>query len=55
VIEAPPGIKGDCAQGGTKEVTLESGAKIQAPLFIGQGDVIGTNTETGEYVKRTSK
>ena len=52
VTEAPPGIKGDRAQGGTKEVTLESGVKIQVPLFIEQGDVIEVNTETEEYVKR---
>lgn len=52
VKEAPPGIKGDRAQGGTKAVILESGAEIQAPLFIEEGDVIEINTELGEYVKR---
>ena len=52
VIESPPGIKGDRAQGGTKEVKLESGAKIQVPLFIEEGDVIEVNTETEEYVRR---
>ena len=52
VIEAPPGIKGDRAQGGTKTVTLETGAKINVPLFIEEGDVIEANTETGQYVKR---
>jgi len=55
VKEAPPGIKGDRAQGGTKEVTLESGAVIQVPLFIEEGDVIEINTELGEYVKRVSE
>ena len=52
VKEAPPGIKGDRAQGGTKEVVLESGVKIQAPLFIEEGDMIEVNTESEEYVKR---
>jgi len=52
VIEAPPGIKGDRAQGGTKTVTLESGAQINVPLFVEQGDVIELNTETGEYARR---
>lgn len=52
VTEAPPGIKGDRAQGGTKEATLESGAKIQVPLFIKGGDIIEINTESEEYVKR---
>lgn len=52
VKEAPPGIRGDRAQGGTKIVTLETGAKINAPLFIKESDTIEVNTETGEYVKR---
>ena len=52
VKEAPPGIKGDRAQGGTKAVILESGAEIQAPLFIEEGDTIEVNTELGEYVRR---
>ncbi|MGC9046569.1 MAG: elongation factor P [Minisyncoccia bacterium] len=52
VIEAPPAIKGDTAQGGSKTVILETGAKINAPLFINEGDIIKINTETGEYVER---
>jgi len=55
VKEAPPGIKGDRAQGGTKEAVLESGATIQVPLFIEEGDIIEINTELGEYVKRASE
>lgn len=54
VIEAPPAIKGQSAQAGTKPVTLETGAKINVPLFIEEGDIIEINTETGEYVKRVS-
>lgn len=52
VVEAPPGVKGDRAQSGTKLVTLETGAKINVPLFIKTDDIIEVNTETGEYVKR---
>lgn len=52
VIESPPGIKGDRAQGGSKIVTLETGAKIAAPLFIKEGDVVEVNIETGEYARR---
>jgi len=52
VIEAPPGIKGDTKQGGTKTVVLETGKKINVPLFIKAGDIIRVNTEKGEYVER---
>jgi elongation factor P len=55
VIEAPPGIKGNTAQGGSKVVTLEGGAKVSAPLFVGEGDIVRVNTETGEYVERVDK
>jgi elongation factor P len=52
VTEAPPSIRGNTAQGGTKIVTLETGATIDAPLFVEAGDVIRINTTTGEYVER---
>ncbi len=52
VTEAPPGVKGDRAQGGTKSVTLETGTVIQAPLFVETGDEIEINTDKGEYVRR---
>ncbi len=52
VISAPPGIKGGREQPGTKPVTIETGATIQAPLFVEDGDIIEINTETGEYVRR---
>jgi elongation factor P len=55
VTEAPPSIKGDTATGGTKIVTLETGAAINAPLFVNEGDVIKINTETGEYRERVGK
>jgi len=55
VIEAPPAIRGDTAQGGVKQVKLETGSSINVPLFIGEGDTIRINTETGEYVERVEK
>lgn len=52
VVEAPPSFKGDTAQGGTKNVILETGAEIKVPLFIKEGDIIKINTRKGEYVER---
>ncbi len=55
VTEAPPAVRGNTAQGGSKVVTLETGATINAPLFINEGDLIRINTETGDYVERVDK
>jgi elongation factor P len=55
VVEAPPSIKGDTATGGNKVVKLETGATINAPLFVNEGDIIKINTETGEYRERVTK
>lgn len=53
VVEAPPAVKGDSAAGNvTKEITLDNGLKIQAPIFIKEGEEILVNTETGEYSTR---
>lgn len=52
VIEAPPGVKGERAQAGTKPVTLETGATINVPLFVEKDDIIEVNTETSQYVRR---
>ncbi|HHX65381.1 MAG TPA: elongation factor P [Chloroflexi bacterium] len=52
VIEAPPGYAGDTATGATKEVTLETGMKLQVPLFINAGDVLRVDTRTGQYLTR---
>jgi elongation factor P len=52
VIQAPPGERGGRAQAGTKQVILETGVAISAPLFVESGDLIEINTETGEYVRR---
>lgn len=55
VTDAPPSIKGDTATGGNKVVTLETGATINAPLFVNEGDVIRINSETAEYKERVNK
>ena len=52
VTEAPPAVKGNTADGGSKQVTIETGAKVSVPLFIKTGDKIRINTETGEYAER---
>jgi elongation factor P len=55
VTEAPPAIKGNTASGGNKVATIETGAKINVPLFVEQGDIIRVNTQTGEYGERIEK
>ena len=56
VLSAPPGVRGDSAQGRVmKEVELENGTKLKAPLFIEEGDVVRVNTETGEYTDRVEQ
>ena len=55
VIEAPPAVRGNTAQGVTKQITLETGAIVNAPIFINEGDVVRVNTETGEYAERINQ
>jgi len=52
VVDAPVALAGDTATGATKQVTLESGLKVDVPLFVGEGDTIRVDTRTGEYVTR---
>jgi elongation factor P len=52
VTASEPGIKGDRVSNATKPATLESGATIQVPLFIKEGDVLKIDTRTGEYLER---
>lgn len=47
-----PGVKGDTATGATKPAQVESGATVQVPLFVNEGDVIRVDTRTGEYLDR---
>ena len=55
VIAAPPNIKGNTSSGGSKPVKIETGATIDTPLFIEEGDIIRINTETGAYSERVGK
>ena len=53
VTQTEPGLRGDTASGGgNKPATLETGARIQVPLFINIGDVVRVDTRSGEYVSR---
>jgi elongation factor P len=54
VKNTEPGFKGDTATGTYKEAELETGAKVQVPLFINIGDVLKIDTRTGEYSERVS-
>jgi elongation factor P len=52
VTEAPPSIRGNSISNIMKQITLETGLKISAPIFIKEGDVLRINTDSGEYVER---
>ena len=52
ITETEPGFKGDTAQGATKPATVETGAQVNVPLFVNQGDKIKIDTRTGEYLSR---
>lgn len=55
VKEASEAVKGNTSSGATKGVTLETGALVQVPQFINQGDTVAINTETGLYSERVAK
>ena len=52
VVETEPGVKGDTAQGGTKPARLSTGASVQVPLFIEQGDMIRVDRTVDKYLER---
>ncbi len=52
VTQCDPGLKGDTASGATKPATIETGAVIQVPLFIKEGEKIRVDTRSGDYVER---
>lgn len=55
VVTAPPAVKGDSSSGNvTKEIELDNGLKIQAPIFIKEGDEVAVNTENHEYAGRSN-
>lgn len=55
VIQSDPGVRGDTASNVTKPATLTTGAIVQVPLFINQGEWIKVDTRTGEYMERVNK
>ena len=52
ITETDPGVRGDTSGGGGKPATLETGAVVRVPLFVGQDEVIKVDTRSGEYVSR---
>ena len=52
VVETPPGVRGDTATGAQKPAKLETGATVNVPLFINEGDMIKVDTRTGNYIER---
>ena len=54
IVKTDPGIRGDTASGGSKPATLESGAVVQVPLFLNEGDVVKVDTRSGEYLGRVA-
>lgn len=54
VTQTDPGLRGDTSSGGTKPATLETGAVIQVPLFIEEGETLKVDTRKGEYISRAS-
>ncbi|MEJ2680570.1 MAG: elongation factor P [Gammaproteobacteria bacterium] len=52
IVETDPGIRGDTASGGTKPAKLSTGAVVQVPLFINQGEIIKVDTRSASYVSR---
>ena len=52
ITETEPGVKGDTATNVTKPATVETGAQVNVPIFVNQGDKIQIDTRTGEYLKR---
>ena len=54
VKETPPSFRGDTAQGGNKPATLETGLRVNVPMFITPGTVVRVDTRTGEYTERVS-
>ena len=52
ITQTEPGIKGNTATGATKPATVETGATVNVPLFVNEGDKIKIDTRTGEYLSR---
>ena len=52
VTQADPSVKGNTATNATKEAVLETGTRLQVPMFVEEGELIRVDTRTGEYMER---
>ncbi len=55
ISRTDPGLRGDTAQGGTKPATLETGATVQVPLFLEEGDVVRVDRREDKYIERANR
>lgn len=55
IVDTDPGVRGDTSGGGGKPATLETGAVVRVPLFVGNDELIKVDTRTGEYVSRVKE
>ncbi len=55
IVETDPGVRGDTATGGTKPAKLETGAVVQVPLFVNEGDVIRVDRREDKYIERANR
>jgi elongation factor P len=55
IVKSDIGLRGDTAQGAMKPATLETGLRVNVPLFVNEGDKIRVDTRSGEYVERAQE
>jgi elongation factor P len=55
IVECEPGVKGNTATNALKNAVVETGATVQVPMFVEEGEVIRIDTRTGEYMSRVGK
>ena len=55
VVHTEPGVRGDTATNVLKPATVETGASIQVPIFVNEGDLLRIDTRTGEYIERVKE
>jgi elongation factor P len=55
IVSSEPGVKGDTASGASKPATLSSGAVVNVPLFVKEGEWVKVDTSTGQYLERVNK
>ncbi len=55
VVDTPPGVRGDTAQGGSKQAKLETGLVVSVPLFVNEGELLKIDTRENKYIERVDK